>query len=352
MQVCVIGAGVAGLTAAGIAQSAGCDVQVLEREAVVGGRARSCDVGGNTFDLGAQFIEADDAIFSQELRAWVKAGIAAPWKPKANIVSRGRLTAPKNANYHVGVGGQGRLCEALAAGLNVRTDIEVQRVRYVDEGWSITCRDLGLDACKLEEIGFDFVVLAVPPEVACSMLLEVPSISRTLSQVRSEQAWVLCLTFARPLRLPFEMAVSRDNAVLTGFMNQSRKPGRKRGNESWWLQSKPAWAARHSDAGEVEKAMLRAFKDEVFPIDRFHDGEIVAVHLHQWADAWVPKGFASSSLSDNARDGAIVDEQLKIALCGDWVHIASGRGGSIQGAYLSGVAAAKKLLQSSQEHVQ
>ena len=56
MNVIVVGAGLAGLTAAKVLQSAGVRVRVLEAEASVGGRVRSASVDGFTLDRGFQVL--------------------------------------------------------------------------------------------------------------------------------------------------------------------------------------------------------------------------------------------------------------------------------------------------------
>lgn len=194
---------------------------------------------------------------------------------------------------------------------------------------------------------FDAVVLAVPPEAAVALLHEVPSITRKLARLRSVPAWSLLLTFRRPLRVPFEIAVAKQNKVLTGFIRQNTKPQRNNQDETWWLQTKPEWAALQKSDSKVESAMLQALQEEVWPLDKFEKRDIVASHLHHWQAAWVPQDFAFSAVADLARDGAIIDLPLRLALCGDWVHTASGNGGSIQGAFLSGGIAARKVLAAS-----
>jgi len=78
-------------------------------------------------------------------------------------------------------------------------------------------------------------------------------------------------------------------------------------------------------------------------MDIVREKDVVWSHIHGWTSAWAVKGSAGSELASLARDGAIVDGRLRLAVCGDWVYIASGRGGNIEGAFLSGVAAAEKL---------
>ena len=56
-DVLVLGAGVAGLSAASVLATAGLDVLVLEGASRVGGRLRSASIGGTTVELGANWIQ-------------------------------------------------------------------------------------------------------------------------------------------------------------------------------------------------------------------------------------------------------------------------------------------------------
>ena len=59
-SVLVIGAGIAGLTAAYQLQKAGYDVQVLEANEEPGGRMRTVDWEGFKVDVGAKFVTSSD----------------------------------------------------------------------------------------------------------------------------------------------------------------------------------------------------------------------------------------------------------------------------------------------------
>src|SRR5262245_30276300 len=55
-RVIIIGAGMAGLSAAWALSRRGVDVTVLEREERVGGRVRTVDIDGSPVELGAGFL--------------------------------------------------------------------------------------------------------------------------------------------------------------------------------------------------------------------------------------------------------------------------------------------------------
>ena len=78
-EVLVVGAGMAGLTAAQVLQSAGKAVLLLEKGRGPGGRMATRRIGERTFDHGAQFITARSARFAAAIRDWQSAGVAEAW---------------------------------------------------------------------------------------------------------------------------------------------------------------------------------------------------------------------------------------------------------------------------------
>jgi predicted NAD/FAD-dependent oxidoreductase len=78
-EILIVGAGIAGLTAASELQRAGREVLVIESSANVGGRVASHQIQGATFDHGAQFITARDPRFVAAVDDWRQAGVAQEW---------------------------------------------------------------------------------------------------------------------------------------------------------------------------------------------------------------------------------------------------------------------------------
>ena len=69
-RVLVVGAGVAGLTAANALTHAGVECVVLEARDRIGGRLHTVDVGGSPVDLGGSWIHMPDGNRSSAL-LWV-----------------------------------------------------------------------------------------------------------------------------------------------------------------------------------------------------------------------------------------------------------------------------------------
>lgn len=68
MDVCVLGAGPSGLSAAGALTAAGKSVAVFERSERVGGRCRTLVHNGRTYDMGAILVNDGAAKYERVLK--------------------------------------------------------------------------------------------------------------------------------------------------------------------------------------------------------------------------------------------------------------------------------------------
>lgn len=90
-KVLVIGAGIAGLTAAWQLQKAGMNVKVLEASGRVGGRMSTDSVNGFVVDRGAQFLSSHYALLLSMVRELGLAHAIRPTSPWSAIVRNGKV---------------------------------------------------------------------------------------------------------------------------------------------------------------------------------------------------------------------------------------------------------------------
>ena len=81
VPIAIIGAGIAGLSAANALHKAGHAIQLFDKSRGSGGRMSSkrSDVG--VLDLGAQYFNARDRRFVDEVQQWQAKGWAVEWEP-------------------------------------------------------------------------------------------------------------------------------------------------------------------------------------------------------------------------------------------------------------------------------
>lgn len=155
----IIGAGLAGLTAARHLRDNNIDVVVIEKSRSPGGRmsTRRSDYGN--FDHGAQYFTSRTPEFTALVNQLAENGDIAPWQPKGKD-----STWP----WWVGQPGMSTMGKALAGGLDIRFQAQVSGINRIDDGYSveIEAADNASNAISAAR-----VVAAIPAPQAASLLV-------------------------------------------------------------------------------------------------------------------------------------------------------------------------------------
>jgi photolyase PhrII len=321
LRIGVIGAGMAGLNAARTLQDQGHRVTVFEKSRGLGGRMATRRIDAIGLDHGAQYFTARDARFREAVAAWMELGIVQRWQPRVATVRGNRLTAsPDDQARYVAVPGMSALGRHLATGLDVQQQVRVAPPRIDDGQWL-------LDDDAGNRLGrFDALIVAVPPEQAEALLrASVPDITAGIAQVRSDPTWALMLETSEPITAPYDALFFKDGPLAWAARNDS-KPGR--GGDTWVIHAGQAWTREHldNDADTAAERLAELFCAALdMPKSRI---------TRRWAHRWL---YALTA--EPLRRGAIWSAESALAVCGDWCH-----GSRIEGAFLSGQAAAGYLL--------
>lgn len=127
-DVLIIGAGLAGLSAANDLQQAGFQVLVIDKGRGLGGRLAGRRIGDATFDHGAQFMTAREPRFKAAVADWIAAGVAEQWYS----------SYPGQPNGHPryrGVPTMTAVAKHLAIGLDIMRATRVIRVSHQQSSW-------------------------------------------------------------------------------------------------------------------------------------------------------------------------------------------------------------------------
>jgi predicted NAD/FAD-dependent oxidoreductase len=133
LDVIIVGAGMAGLTAAARLQQSGITTTVLDKGRVPGGRMATRRIGEASFDHGAQHFSARTAEFKEQTQRWIEQGLVREWFTSPSSTVEGRPIEPR----HAGRGGMRRIAEHVAADLRVETSVAVEQIDMTSEGVAV-----------------------------------------------------------------------------------------------------------------------------------------------------------------------------------------------------------------------
>jgi renalase len=326
--IAVVGAGLAGLSCAQALLQAGHTVHVFDKARGPSGRMSTRraedDNGPWQCDHGAQYFTARDPAFRAEVARWQQAGVAALWDarlasfdgtawsnpatPLERFVGTPRMTTPA-----------AWLVQHLGEPALAQWQTTVLRLDHSEGGWTITSAEHGPHSPR-----YSAVLLAVPAPQAVPLLAPVsPAGAALAASARMRGSWAVMLRYASPVALPWEGAFI-NTGPLRWVARDSSKPGRT-GQETWLLHASPEWSEAHiEDSAEaVTTALLTAFAALGGPAP-------LAATAHRWRYADTEPALMQ---------GSWWDAQMRLGLCGDWLH-----GGKVEGAWLSGRALAQQVL--------
>ena len=137
--IVILGAGIAGLTAARVLMDAGRQVIVLDKGRGVGGRMATRRFKDGRFDHGAQFFTVRETAFAEQTTRWLDIEAAALWANGFADAS-GEVQADGHPRYR-GMDGMTSIPKALAAGLDVRLQTRITSVCRTSDAWLLESED-------------------------------------------------------------------------------------------------------------------------------------------------------------------------------------------------------------------
>lgn len=147
-KIAIIGAGLAGLTAAHFLRQKA-DITIFEKSRGVSGRLSTRRAEPYHFDHGAQYFSARTDQFKDFIQPLIHSGVIEPWNARFVDISNREISSVKSGDdhdsYYIGVPGMNAIGKYLSRDLDVRIGgcvDSILRMRIHGCFWTNTIRNL------------------------------------------------------------------------------------------------------------------------------------------------------------------------------------------------------------------
>ena len=317
-RVAVIGAGVSGLTCARELMP-DARVTVFDKSRGVGGRLSTRYAGAYEFDHGAQYFTARDSEFADFILQAELAGVVAPWQGRFLYLSDDVVERDQGSARWVGTPRMNALAKWMAMEIELETGRRVASLSR-DKDWSLTFED------ESKESGFAAVVMAVPAPQALALLPKGFAGAAKLSRAEMNVCFALMIGLEGDVEFGAETLRAKGLPVDWLAVNSS-KPERPGGVTTLMIHSEAMWSNAHAETGRDGVAEeMRGVASDLLRVDLSDAPHQV---LHRWL---------YSSVERSIGEMCVMDDALKLGVCGDWCP-----GGRVEGAWRSGRAMAVRI---------
>lgn len=334
-SVAIIGGGVSGLLAARTLSAAGLRAIVYDKARGPGGRLATRRVEEIAwFNHGAQYFTIRSEKLQPMLQKWLKLGVVRAWDGPVVKLRDGVARdedRPQNDTRdirYIGSSGNNALAKHLAANVDYHPSVQVHSVQRAGEHDDARWRVIGPESQTLGE--FDAVLLALPSPQVVPLLSSDDPIALAAGAAKMRPTWTAMVKFKQSLALPWRGAFI-ESSPLSWAMQSPSPRGSIKDEPLWVLHASHDWS----------EANLERAAEEIMPllIDAWATalGRELPIVEHSQAHRW---RYAAPASRD-AMDGlCLMDDARKLGCCGDWCA-----GGRVEGAMLSGLAAAERLIE-------
>lgn len=305
-QVAIIGAGMAGITAARSLTAAGYAVQVFEKSRGSGGRLASKRSEMGRVNLGAQAFHTDNSVFLEELQRWQQAGWVEP-------------TAVDHSHW-TGTPYMSALTRNLLGDINTQFACEIRSLSHNSNGWLLH------DQNQQAYGPFQHLIVAIPaPQAAVLLANCAPELAKQAACVEMQPVWMVALGFKQPIELTAALAQLHNNAIAAVFHTPQST---EHPMQTLMLRANEQWSSAHLEdkPEQVIDALTASFTtllDRPLPIAD-------SAFAHRWRFAL---GALPTPLS------LLSDQQRGLYIAGDWCGY-----GDVYSAWHSGRQAAQQVI--------
>jgi predicted NAD/FAD-dependent oxidoreductase len=322
-DVLIIGAGLAGLSAANDLRQAGRKVLVIDKGRGLGGRLAGRRIGDATFDHGAQFFTARESRFKAAVEGWIQAGVAEEWYS----------SYPGQPNGHPryrGVPTMTAVAKFLATDIHVMRTIRVDSIGQQGNGW-LAELDNG------EAVNAKAMLITSPIPQTIDLLatgkITVPTDKQTrLNRIQYESCIAVMAILDRPTAIESPGAIALEDGPIAWITDNLQKGVSK--IPAVTIHASGDFSAEHLNHDRMEIGQRLIDAAGVY----LGDARVTEYQVHGWR-------YSKPTVVDDAPCILLSEttDLPPLAIAGD-----AFAGPRFEGAVQSGWAAAKALMITNQ----
>ncbi|WP_080241108.1 NAD(P)/FAD-dependent oxidoreductase [Spirosoma rigui] len=312
----IIGAGMAGLTAARELSRHGWNVTVLDKGRGLGGRLATRRLEQARLDHGAQYFSATTPEFQETVQALVANGVSTEWPLNGGDTTFGQ---PR----YIGIDGMNTVAKALAKNLTVRTGETVIAIRPVTNGWLV-------ETASGQRYPADTLLITIPAPQALSLLQQSDYIlpvddAVSLAAIDYEPCLAVMAALNQSSALPEPGAFRYETGDIAWIVDNTRK-GISPNQPSVTIHASADFSRAHfdSDLDGAGQYLLQQVSQWI------PAGSINAVQVHRWRYSLARQRHPAPFLA--------VNTVHPLLFGGDGFGA-----GNVEGAYTSGLQMARFL---------
>ena len=315
----IIGAGMAGLTAARELTSQGWDVVVLDKGRGVGGRMATRRIEQARLDHGAQYFSATTPEFQQLVQQLVADKVVGQWPLEQTDTADPLVSSP----YYIGPDGMNAVAKTLSRELTVLTSETVVSFRVDDSQWLVETEAGG-------QYRADALLITIPAPQALALMQTsgfalTPSDQSALSAITYHPCIAVMVALHRPSTIPAPGAVRYETGDIAWVADNSQK-GISPGQPSVTIHASADFSQTHfdDDLPTIGQQLIDQLPT-LIPADSLR-----TVQVHRWRYSLADQRHPAPFLAAEA--------PLPLLFGGDGFGM-----GNVEGAFLSGLQMAKAV---------
>ena len=326
----IIGAGMSGLMAGTLLNKTGLRVIILDMGRGVGGRMATRRVQNGVFDHGAQYFTVRDDRFRAFVDDWLAAGLLYQWS--TGFYTADGILHDNGEKRYRGANGMTTIPKYLAQNLNVRTEHEVTRLDFENGVWT---------ACTVGDNSAPFsarMLILTPPvpqslELIDSGSVVLPADDRAaLDQIDYDPCFAIMVLLDSPSNIPVPGGLWLDGEPISWISDNFQKDISPVAH-AVTIHAGSQFTREHWDNNwdDIARILLQAAAQWI------GDAKVIETSVQRWR--------YSQPIYLHPDRCLVIESPAPLVFAGD-----AFKGARVEGAALSGMAAADAILRLRKYH--